>query len=118
MAHGGHQEDADTGLDRHGGHSVNMFRDKFFLSLILTIPVVFYSDLVQRVFGYTAPTFLYSFLIQPVLSTVVFFYGGLVFLRSAWGELRARLPGMMTLIALAISVAYLYSVATLFLPLG
>ncbi|OGC44852.1 copper-translocating P-type ATPase [candidate division WWE3 bacterium RBG_19FT_COMBO_53_11] len=95
-----------------------MFRDRFLLSLILTIPVVFYSDLVQRVFGYTAPTFPYSFLIQPVLSTVVFFYGGLVFLRSAWGELRARLPGMMTLIALAISVAYLYSVSTLIFPLG
>ena len=108
----------EHGIDRHSGHSVNMFRDRFLLSLILTIPVVFYSDLVQRVFGYTAPTFPYSFLIQPVLSTVVFFYGGLVFLRSAWGELRARLPGMMTLIALAISVAYLYSVSTLIFPLG
>ncbi|OGC37959.1 copper-translocating P-type ATPase [candidate division WWE3 bacterium RBG_16_52_45] len=114
--HAGHG--GDKGPDRHAGHSVNMFRDRFLLSLILTIPVVFYSDLVQRVFGYTAPTFPYSFLIQPVLSTVVFFYGGLVFLRSAWGELRARLPGMMTLIALAISVAYLYSVSTLIFPLG
>lgn len=111
--HGG-----DKGPDRHHGHSVNMFRDRFFLSLLLTIPVVVYSDLVQRVFGYTAPAFPYSDLVQPVFSTVVFFYGGLVFLKSAWGELRARLPGMMTLISLAIIVAYSYSLVTLFLPLG
>ena len=104
--------------DRHHGHSVNMFRDRFFLSLALTVPVVIYSDLVQRVFGYSAPAFPYSFLIPPFFSTFVFFYGGLVFLRSAWGELKSRLPGMMTLISLAITVAYSYSIATLFLPLG
>jgi Cu2+-exporting ATPase len=111
----GHEEKE---IDRHAGHSVNMFRDRFLLSLILTIPVVVYSDLVQRIFGFTAPVFPYSGLISPLFSTIVFFYGGLVFLRSAGGELKARLPGMMTLIALAISVAYLYSITTLFLPLG
>jgi len=105
-------------VDRHANHSVNMFRDRFWLSLILTAPVVLYSALVQRVFGFTAPSFPYSDLVSPLFSTIVFFYGGLVFLKSAGKELKARLPGMMTLIALAISVAYLYSIATLFLPLG
>ncbi|MEX0587567.1 MAG: heavy metal translocating P-type ATPase [Patescibacteria group bacterium] len=105
-------------MDRHAGHAVNMFRDRFFLSLILTIPVVVYSSLFQRVFGYTAPAFPSSDLIPPIFATIVFFYGGLVFLKSAWGEIKARLPGMMALIALAIISAYLYSLATLFFPLG
>ena len=118
MAHEGHDKPKEKGLDRHGGHSVNMFRDRFFLSLILTIPVVLYSDLIQRVLGFTAPPFPYSEWVSPLFSTIVFFYGGLVFLKSALGELKARLPGMMTLISLAIIVAYLYSLATLFLPLG
>jgi Cu2+-exporting ATPase len=108
----------DKGLNRHAGHSVNMFRDRFLLSLILTIPVVIYSDLFRLVFGSSAPAFPYSDLIAPLFSAAIFFYGGVVFLKSAWGELKARLPGMMTLIALAISVAFLYSLATLLFPLG
>ena len=110
----------DKGLDRHAGHSVNMFRDRFFVSLVLTIPVILYSDLVQKIFGITPPAFPYSEWILPVFSTAVFFYGGLVFLKGAWGELKARLPGMMTLIALAISVSFSYSLATLvpFLPVA
>lgn len=111
----GHEE---HGPGRHAGHSINMFRDRFWVSLILTVPVVFYSELVQRVFGYTAPVFPYSDWLTPILATVIFFYGGRVFLRSALGEIKARLPGMMTLIALAITTAYLYSLATLFFPLG
>jgi len=116
--HAEHSGQEEKTVDRHHAHSVNMFRDRFFLSLLLTVPVVLYSDLVQRVFGFTAPAFPYSNLIQPVFSTIVFFYGGLVFIRSALGELKARLPGMMTLIALAITVAYLYSAAALIFPLG
>ncbi|MEX1061601.1 MAG: hypothetical protein WEC39_00580, partial [Patescibacteria group bacterium] len=83
--HSQHQmgKPADKGSDRHGGHSVNMFRDKFFLSLLLTIPVVLYSDLIQRVLGFTAPPFPSSQWVAPVFSTVVFFYGGMVFLKSA-----------------------------------
>lgn len=107
------QQGHSSGLDRHAGHSVNMFRDRFWVSLILTIPVVAYSSLVQKVLGIIPPAFPYSKWIPPFLSTVVFFYGGLIFLRGAFGELKARLPGMMTLIALAISVAFLYSLATL-----
>jgi P-type Cu2+ transporter len=86
-----------------------MFRDKFWLSLILTVPVVFWAAHIQMIFGYVAPKFPGSAWISPVLGTAVFLYGGLVFLKGAWRELRARLPGMMTLISLAISVAFIFS---------
>jgi len=114
----GEHHAGEKGIDRHAGHSVNMFRDRFFISLALTIPVVIYSDLFRLVFGFAAPAFPYSGWIAPLFSTAIFFYGGPVFLRSAWGEIKARLPGMMTLIALAISAAFLYSLATLLFPLG
>jgi Cu2+-exporting ATPase len=86
-----------------------MFRDKFWLSFVLTLPVVFWSAHIQELLGYEAPSFLGSDWIPPVLGTVVFLYGGLVFLKGAWRELKARLPGMMTLIALAVSVAFVFS---------
>ena len=92
--------------DRHPGHSVAMFRDKFWLSLALTIPVAFWSADVQRWFGHTAPAFPGSTFIPAILGTVVFVYGGLVFIRGAWSELADRKPGMMTLISLAITVAF------------
>ena len=99
--------------DKHAGHSVAMFRDKFWLSLALTVPTVIWEPMIQEWFGYTAPQFPGSAFIPAVFGTIVFFYGGWVFLRSALGELQARLPGMMTLISLAIMVAFLYSVAVL-----
>ena len=105
-AHGNH--------DRHAGHSVAMFRDKFWLSFALTIPVVFWSTDVQNWLGYTAPAFPGSKFIPAILGTVVFVYGGLVFLRGAWGELADRKPGMMTLISLAIIVAFGTSLAATF----
>jgi P-type Cu2+ transporter len=86
-----------------------MFRSRFWLSLVLTLPVVFWSEHIQMLLGYTAPVFPGSQWIGPVLGTVVFFYGGWVFVQGALGELRARLPGMMTLIALAITVAFVFS---------
>jgi len=104
-------EHSRDGHDRHAGHSVAMFRDKFWLSLALTIPVVVWSGHVQALLGYSAPSFPGSGLIPPVLGTVIFFYGGMVFLKSAWGELKDRMPGMMTLIGLAIAVAFVFSVA-------
>jgi Cu2+-exporting ATPase len=88
-----------------------MFRDKFWLSFTLTIPVVFWSPDVQHWLGYTAPSFSGSTLIAPILGTVVFVYGGLVFIRGAWSELADHKPGMMTLISLAIIVAFGTSVA-------
>ncbi len=95
--------------DKHAGHSPGMFRDKFWLSLLLTLPVVFWSTHIQELLGYQAPEFFGTAWIPPVLGTVIFFYGGWVFIQGAWRELRELLPGMMTLISLAISVAFLFS---------
>ena len=97
------------GHDKHEEHSPEMFRDKFWLSFVLTIPAVIWSAHIQELLGYRAPEFPGSEWIPPVLGTAVFLYGGLVFLRGAVRELRARLPGMMTLIALAITVAFVFS---------
>ena len=99
--HGGH--------DRHAGHSVAMFRDRFWLSLALTIPVIVWSGDPQAWLGYAAPAFPGSGLVPAILGTVVFVYGGLVFIRGARDELADRRPGMMTLISLAISVAFVTS---------
>jgi Cu2+-exporting ATPase len=86
-----------------------MFRSKFWLSLALTVPVVIWAEHVQALLGYGAPAFPGSTWIGPALSTVIFFYGGWVFVRGAAGEVRAKLPGMMTLISLAIVVAFGFS---------
>ncbi len=107
--HAGHEHADHGGHDAHEGHSPDMFRERFWLSLILTLPVVFWSGHVQELLRYQAPTFPGSDWIPPVLGTVVFLYGGMVFLKGAWHELKARLPGMMTLIALAIVVAFAFS---------
>jgi Cu2+-exporting ATPase len=99
------------GHDRHAGHSVAMFRDKFWLSLALMIPTVLWSPEVQHWLGYTAPSFPGSRFIPAILGTIVFVYGGLVFLRGAKTELADRKPGMMTLISLTIIVAFATSFA-------
>jgi Cu2+-exporting ATPase len=91
-----------------------MFRDKFWLSLALTIPVVFWSTDVQHWLGYAAPSFPGSKFIPATLGTVVFVYGGLVFIRGAGSELADHKPGMMTLISLAIIVAFGTSLAATF----
>jgi P-type Cu2+ transporter len=95
--------------DRHAGHSVAMFRDKFWLTFGLTIPVLVWSGDPQHWLGYSAPVFPGSTLIPAILGTIVFLYGGLVFLRGAKTELTDRQPGMMTLISLAIVVAFVTS---------
>jgi len=100
--------------DRHAGHSVAMFRDKFWLSFALTIPVVFWSSDVQRWLRYAAPSFPGSKFVPAIFGTLVFLYGGLVFIRGARGELADRKPGMMTLISLAIIVAFGTSLAATF----
>ena len=113
--HAGHKMPETHGShDLHAGHSVAMFRDKFWLSFAFTIPVVFWSTDVQHWLGYTAPSFPGSKFIPAILGTVVFVYGGLVFIRGAWGELADRKPGMMTLISLAIVVAFGTSLAATF----
>ena len=97
--------------NKHEGHSTNIFKVKFWVSFLLSIPIVAYSDIAQKLLSYQAPMFPGSAYLAFALASVVFFYGGWVFIASAYRELKARLPGMMTLIALAISVAYFYSVA-------
>jgi Cu2+-exporting ATPase len=108
-AHAMADEQAGHAHDRHEGHSVAMFRDKFWLSLALTVPILIWSGDPQAWLGYTAPSFPGSTLIPAVLGTIVFVYGGVVFLRGAQGELAQRQPGMMTLISLAIVVAFVTS---------
>jgi Cu2+-exporting ATPase len=107
MDHGAHTEPAAH--DPHEGHSVAMFRDRFWLSLALTVPVVLLSHDVQAWFGYATPSFVGSAYVPAILGTIVFLYGGLVFIRGARAELADRQPGMMTLIALAIVVAFVTS---------
>ena len=105
------------GHDKHAGHSPEMFKNRFWLSLALSLPVIYYAAFFQGVFGYQALQFPGSAWVSPVLGTVLYFYGGWTFLQGAAYELRARQPGMMTLVALAITVAFGYSVAvTLGLP--
>jgi Cu2+-exporting ATPase len=86
-----------------------MFKQKFWLSLILTLPVLYFSQTIQDLLGYNAVTFQGSVYIPAILGVFIFFYGGLVFIRGAKAELASRAPGMMTLISLAISVAFIYS---------
>ncbi|HEY9426670.1 MAG TPA: heavy metal translocating P-type ATPase [Gemmatimonadaceae bacterium] len=111
-AHGAHEDhDAHAAHDKHAGHSVAMFRDKFWISLLLTIPTLIWGHMLQGALGYAAPAFPGSTWIPAVFGTAVFVYGGTPFLQGAVRELRDRLPGMMTLIALAISVAFVFSAA-------
>jgi P-type Cu2+ transporter len=102
---------AHSGHTQHSGHSAAIFRDKFWLSLALTLPVVFWSADVQHWLGYHAPTFPGSRLIPAILGTIIFVYGGSVFIQGARGELSRGQPGMMTLIGLAIVVAFTASLA-------
>jgi Cu2+-exporting ATPase len=116
----GHEQHGTTGQaghgepgahDRHAGHSVAMFRDKFWITLLLSIPTLLWSGMVQHMFGFSAPTFPGSPYLPAVFGTAVYFYGGLVFVKGGLQELRDRTPGMMTLISLAITVAFVFSLA-------
>ncbi len=111
--HGDHGEHDHEGHDhgKHAGHHVAMFRRKFWAALVLSIPTLVWSEQIQVWLGYSAPTFPGSAYMPDLFGTIVYFYGGWVFLQGMVRELRDRLPGMMTLIALAITVAFVYSVA-------
>ncbi|GMV09882.1 MAG: copper-translocating P-type ATPase [Gemmatimonadota bacterium] len=108
---GHHAPGTHEGHDKHAGHSVAMFRDRFWVSLALTIPTLIWGHMLQRALGYSAPTFPGSHYIPALFGTAVFVYGGPPFLKGALQEIRDRLPGMMTLIAFAISVAFVFSAA-------
>ncbi|GAA1530878.1 heavy metal translocating P-type ATPase [Kribbella lupini] len=111
-AHSGHDQHAGHGgHDKHAGHDPEMFRRKFWLSLLLTLPIVATSHMVMDWFGYTLDFPGLSW-VGPTLGTVVFFYGGWPFLVGGVREARDRAPGMMLLISMAITVAYVASLAT------
>ena len=107
--HGGHVD--------HTGHE-EMFRKRFWISTILSIPVLVFSSAVQGFLGYTIDAFPGSNWITPVVAIIVFLYGGVPFIQMAVPEIRKRQPGMMTLISLAIGVAFLYSLAAQLFSLG
>lgn len=110
--HAGRQN--DEGHEDHSHHDPAQFRDRFWVTLALSIPVIFFNHMFQELLGYSAPRFSGSELISPVLGTVIFAYGGWPFLTGALQEARSRQPGMMLLIGLAISVAFGASLATEF----
>lgn len=93
------------------GHSPEMFRDRLVLSVILTLPLLYYSDQVQQWLKYQPIRFPGSEWLTPLLSVAMYFYGGWVFVQGAAEELAARSPGMNTLVALGITVAFVYSMA-------
>ncbi len=97
---------------QHAGHSVAMFRNRFWLSLAVAAPVVFFSPMFGELLGYQPPAFPGSARIPPVLGTAIFLYGGQPFLKGAFSELKPRKPGMMLLIGMAISVAFAASWVT------
>jgi P-type Cu2+ transporter len=116
QAHAEHTVRPDHGQDHgdHGDHTDHaaMFRRRFWVTLVLTLPIVVYSEMVQEWFGFRPPSFPGSDLVAPVLGTAVFVYGGWPFLAGGVAEIRSRRPGMMLLIALAITVAFASSAAT------
>jgi P-type Cu2+ transporter len=124
LHHGAHTADsshvAHDATEMHGAHvdhsgHEQMFRQRFWGCLLLSIPVLLYSPMLQMWFHFSLPAFPGSQVIGPLFSIIVFLYGGVPFLQMAVPELRNRQPGMMTLISLAISVAFIYSVAALFI---
>ncbi|QGA80896.1 copper-translocating P-type ATPase [Candidatus Nanohalobium constans] len=112
-----HNEDTDHDHDSGHGHKHHekMFKKKFFISTILSLPVLYFSTFVSGLLGYTPIQFTGSNLIVPIFSIIIFGYGGLPFLKMAKSEAEDRQPGMMMLISLAITVAFTYSMAALFL---
>ncbi len=108
-AHEHHHEHAES-HDKHAGHHTADFLKKFWISLVITLPIFFYSEMAKEVFNVRGPEFFGWQYVLLLLGSIMYFYCGWVFLQSAYGELKARLPGMMTLIAIAVTAAYSYSV--------
>ncbi len=119
-SHAGHEmgkESGHAGHVDHTGHE-DMFRRRFWVSLLLSIPVLLYTPMLQMWFGIQMPDFAGSEWIAPVFAIVIFLYGGVPFIQMAVPEIKNRQPGMMTLISLAISVSFIYSLAAVFVNLG
>ncbi len=121
--HSGHDPVPMQGNDAHAGHSMtdhggheDLFRRKFWVSLLLSLPVLLFSEGLQMLLGISLPAFPGSHWIAPIFALIVFVYGGVPFIQMAIPEIKNRKPGMMTLISLAITVALVYSIATIFIP--
>jgi len=121
MAHdhgdGPQDKDAHDHSVDHGGHE-QMFRRRFWISTLISIPVLLFSPFVQDTLNFEMPTFPGGEWVTPVFAVIIFFYGGWPFLQMAVPEVKNRRPGMMMLISLAIGVAFIYSLAALFIPQG
>ncbi|WP_258059124.1 HAD-IC family P-type ATPase, partial [Arthrobacter sp. B1805] len=111
-SHGTDEDHQVHSQGEHAGHSTAMFKDRFWISLVLAVPVVAFSPMFTMLLGYMPPEFPGSTWIAPILGTVIFVYGGTPFLKGGGTELRTRQPGMMLLIAMAISVAFIASWVT------
>ncbi|HHO56447.1 MAG TPA: copper-translocating P-type ATPase [Trueperaceae bacterium] len=107
-------QDHSGGHDKHKGHSPKMFLDRLVLSSLVTIPILYFSSQFQAWFNYKAVSFPLQSWINPILATIIFIYGGMPFLKGALRELKNKKPAMMTLISIAISVAYFFSLAVSF----
>jgi Cu2+-exporting ATPase len=113
--HHHHAPAAGPAHDRHAGHSVELFRRKFLGTLLLSIPTLVWAPMIQQWSGYAAPGGAAAARwIPAIFGSLVFAYGGWIFVTGAKGELAERRPGMMTLIALAISAAFGFSLAVTF----
>jgi Cu2+-exporting ATPase len=114
-SHAGHNAHAGHGAHvDHSGHE-QVFRRRFWVCLVLTVPVLLYSPMIQEWFGFVLPGFPGSAWVAPLFSIIIFLYGGIPFLQMAVPEVRTRKPGMMVLISLAITVAFVYSLAIAFI---
>ncbi|WP_256290818.1 heavy metal translocating P-type ATPase [Halobellus inordinatus] len=113
--HGSHEGHGEGHGGMHESHE-QMFRRRFFVSTLLSIPVLLYSEMLQEWLGFSVPVFPGSEWINPVFAVIVFAYGGIPFLQMAVPELKDRAPGMMTLISMAITVAFIYSLASVVFP--
>ena len=115
--HNGHGKQPNhaqhAGHDKHAGHSPEIFKQRFFICLLLTLPVLYFAPMFQDWFSYQAIQFSGTNWVIPIFSTIIYFYGGWVFLKGAYYEFQSKI-GMMTLVALAITVAFVYSVAVTF----
>ena len=105
-----HSHHSDSGYDKHEGHHTHDFLKRFWVSLIITVPILLLSEMIQHWFGFTI-AFPGDKYVLLTLGTIIYIYGGMPFLKGMVGEIKAKAIGMMTLVAIAITVAYVYSVA-------
>jgi len=113
--HGHHSESHSSaaGFDKHAGHHTPDFLKRFWITLVLSVPVLLLSHMIQQWLGFTI-AFQGDKYVLLVLGSIIYFYGGMPFFKGFLGEVKAGAIGMMTLVALAITVAYVYSVAVVF----